>query len=625
MNATAEIELSALFEQQTVTDVSDRATSVSTEAAMPRSGRLRRRVLQRVVFAVPVVIFVFAGWAHRQFTEDAFIYLRVVRQIRVGNGPVFNVGERVEAFTGPLWTFILAFADLVTPIRLEWLAVLLSLAFGAIGISFAMLGARLLWLPSQAEAFFLPLGALAFVALLPVWIYSSDGLEVGLVFGWLGVCLWILADWARSPATRLSIPRAIVLGLGWLIRPELVIVSALFFVLVLGADRRLRSKRELLTTALAMLALPVAYQIFRMGYYGSLVSNTAIAKEGSRTNWARGSAYFRDFAGPYWLWVPAVVLLIGGYLPFVAIAQRMSRVTAVAGAFLVGSLLLAVYVVAIGGDYLHARLLLPAFFAFCAPVAAIPLTRRHITALLVAPWAVIAMFWLKPDQYGKNFVAHGFVVALPSSYHLVTTDQWGWGKGGKSRAWYRGPGFYIATGPAEYVREDIRLAPNLPRSYGAFYGIGASGYGTGINFYVLDQLGLADWFTAHLAPSPAEDHAFAGHQKPLPPPWLAARVTAPGSQPSASDFHSYFNPMIPTTTGVQFQEQVAWARAALECPAIKRLTEAADAPMSVGRFVSNFVHSFGNTVVRIPPDPETAYHKFCGPGTPPEVSALRSG
>ena len=58
------------------------------------------RSLQWALYAVPIVGFLAAGWAHRWVSEDGFIYLRVVRQIRAGNGPVFNAGERAEAFTG---------------------------------------------------------------------------------------------------------------------------------------------------------------------------------------------------------------------------------------------------------------------------------------------------------------------------------------------------------------------------------------------------------------------------------------------------------------------------------------------------------------------------------------------
>ena len=576
-----------------------------------------------------MLIFLGAGWVHRTVAEDAFIYLRVVRQIRAGHGPVFNIGQRVEAFTGSLWVFILSLADLVTPIRLEWLAVTLSLACGAAGVTFAMIGARRLWSDATSTDLYLPLGALVFVALLPVWIYSSDGLETGLVFGWLGACLWILAAWARGPERRLSIPRAAFLGLGWLVRPEMVVFSALFFVLVLVADRGRFTRADQLKVAVAMLALPVAYQIFRMGYYGSLVPNTAIAKEGSSTNFTRGARYFRDFVDPYWLWIPVVFLLIGGYLPLAAQARRLTRVLCVAGVFLLGAALIGLYVVAIGGDYLHARLLLPSFFAFCAPVAAIPATRRCLVALVVLPWALVAGVSLKPDQYNGNFLAHGFEITPPGGYQLVTVDDVGWGKAGPWNRWYHGPKYYWeVNGGLQYTSADLPLAPNLPLPYGAFYGVGVSSYAMGTNFYVLDLLGLGDSFTAHLETTPSEGKVprFAGHEKPLPAPWIAARVTRPRSRPSARDFPTFGdNPLIPPATGTKFEEQVAWARAALKCGAIAQVLAAADAPMTPGRFFSNFVHSFGNSRTRIPPDPEAAYHKFCGSGTPPEVRALQSG
>ena len=73
------------------------------------------RFVQATVLALPVVWILAVGWTHRFMTEDGFIYLRVVEQVRAGNGPVFNQGERVEAFTGPLWVALLSIADLATP------------------------------------------------------------------------------------------------------------------------------------------------------------------------------------------------------------------------------------------------------------------------------------------------------------------------------------------------------------------------------------------------------------------------------------------------------------------------------------------------------------------------------
>src|SRR5690606_38991927 len=123
-----------------------------------------------------------AGYAHRWITDDGFIYLRVVQQIRAGNGPVFNSGERVEVFTGTLWVALLTAGDLLTPIRLEWVAVLLGIGCGAAGIVLAMAGARRLAGDGAARPWFLPFGAVVFVALAPVWMFATSGLETGLVF-----------------------------------------------------------------------------------------------------------------------------------------------------------------------------------------------------------------------------------------------------------------------------------------------------------------------------------------------------------------------------------------------------------------------------------------------------------
>ena len=584
---------------------------------------------QAAVLSLPVVWVLAVGWAHRWMTEDGFIYLRVVRQIGEGNGPVFNQGERVEAFTGVLWVWLLSIADLLTPIRLEWLAILLGLLATAGAVGLALAGAWRLWLTPTSRAFFAPFGAVVFVAVFPLWTFATSGLETGLVFAWLGGCFCILAWWARDPGARMSVPKAVILGLGWLVRPEMVLFSAAFVVAVLGAQWSGDSWRQRARFVVAAVAAPVAYQVFRMGFYGSLVANTAIAKEGSSTNWDRGWQYFVDFTGPYWLWVPAVGLLVGGYLPLGSrIAQAGDRRRAlVVATFVLCGTLNALYVVVVGGDYHHARMFLPALFALCAPVAAVPVARRQLAGIVVAAWAVVALVSLRPDQHeADNWLARGFLA--PREFGDVTTDDEGWGESGPFIAWYAGPAYYYEVGIHQYPQADMATRADVELPFGAFWGVGVSGYAVGPDFYVMDQLGLADSFTAHLGREPSLDPAlprFAGHEKPLPSPWLAARVTPAGSEPDPANFPPFYdNPLIPATTGAEFQEQVAWARAALGCHEIAQIVEAATAPLTAGRFIDNFLGSFENTRVRIPADPEEAYHRFCGSGTPPEVRAVRT-
>ena len=58
--------------------------------------------------------------------------------------------------------------------------------------------------------------------------------------------------------------------------------------------------------------LPVGYQIFRMGYYGLLVPQTALAKDASGDKWAQGFVYLANFNEPYLLWIPALLLVALG-------------------------------------------------------------------------------------------------------------------------------------------------------------------------------------------------------------------------------------------------------------------------------------------------------------------------
>jgi arabinofuranosyltransferase len=577
--------------------------------------------VQSVVLAAPVVAFIGAGWAHRWITDDGFIYLRVVQQIRAGNGPVFNDGVRVEAFTGPLWVAFLTAADVLTPIRLEWISVGLGLAAAGFGLWMAIAGSRRLARTNAADAFLLPFGVLVFVAILPSWVFGTSGLETGLSFAWLGLSFWLLVDWAQS-RRRLPLVRAFLLGLGWLVRPELVLFSAAFLIIVLAEQWREDGWRDRGYLALAMIALPLVYQVFRMGFYGSLVTNTAIAKEGTSTNWARGWEYFRDFVDPYWLWVPGVLLVTGGYLPLglgLRGAGERRGLLVVASFFFVG-LLAAFYVVAVGGDYIHARLFLPAMFAVCAPVAIVTATRRHLAALLVAPWVLAAAAILRPPQAGGAQNPGAF---FPRGNGPVTVDDFGWGADGPYRRWYTGRAFYIQARAFDpnYRRLNVPLKEDVSVPAVALLGIGVAGYALGPDFEVVDLLGLADPFASHLVSTPSLTLVprLPGHEKPMPSVWFAARITRDGAEFGADDFPTVGSPLIPVTAGDEFQEQVAWARAALRCPKIRGLLAATERPLTAGRFLDNFLSSFSHTALRIPAEPEDAYRRFCGTNTPREV------
>ena len=188
------------------------------------------------------------------------------------------------------------------------------------GVALAMSGAGALWRPTAPTSWFVPFAALPVVALFPFWLWSTGGLETGLGVRLVGPVHVDPGRWAADPARTIGVGSAVVLGLGWLVRPEMVLYSIGFLAVVLLGDRRVPGAYP--WRGRCRGRAPVVYQIFRMGYYGSILANTAIAKEGLARRWDRGWRYLVDFDGAYALWVPVLIIVAGGYLPLGFVVRR---------------------------------------------------------------------------------------------------------------------------------------------------------------------------------------------------------------------------------------------------------------------------------------------------------------
>ncbi len=323
-----------------------------------------------MVLAVPVVVVVLGSWSYRWVQEDAFINFRIIGNLLAGHGPVFNVGERVEAYTDPLWVFVLAVLHTVLPmVSLEWMSVLVGIAMTALGVVLAGRAVQRLAVDREPGVV-IPLGLLVFGSVAAVWEFATGGLEMGMVFGWIGLSVWLLV---RTEGRRVSaVWCAFVMGLGTLIRPELVLMSFVFLVglgIVVAAPGWKGPGsivRRYLVPAVAAAALPVLYELFRASYFALVVSNTALAKSAGSAWWSQGCLLPVEFREP----LSAVRPLGHGGPPLVPRMaswwQRGDRMgTTVLVTPAVAGLADTLYVTRLGGDYMHGRLLLPAFFALC--------------------------------------------------------------------------------------------------------------------------------------------------------------------------------------------------------------------------------------------------------------------
>jgi hypothetical protein len=243
---------------------------------------------------------------------------------------------------------------------------------------------------------------------------------------------------------------------------------------------------------------------------------------------------------------------------------------------------------------------------------------------VVAAWAVVAAVALRPVQFGDNPIADGFLAARPTGE--VTSDQVDTIGLNPLRRTVAETGSAIENGIGRFEPLPFTLDPDVPVPIAVLRGVGITGFSLGTDVHVLDAFGLADSFTAHLErPHPGDRLLpFPGHEKPLPDPWIVARLADRDVELDGNPLPEFGQPLIPPTDGDEFAEQVAWARAALACPDIAALLDASRADLTFGRVLENLTSSIANARLRIPPDPEAAYRRFCGEGVPPEVAELRA-
>jgi arabinofuranosyltransferase len=571
-----------------------------------------------LVLAVPLVIVLAGAWSYRWVQEDAFINFRVIANLLAGHGPVFNIGERVEAYSDPLWLFTLAALHEVLPfISIEWLSVFLGLGFTAAGV---VLGGRAVQRlgASRGDGLVLPIGLLIFSVVAGVWEFSTGGLEMGMVFAWIGLSFWLLVRTERDRTSALWC--AFVVGLGTLIRPELIVMSVVFLAalgLVIAAPgwRGPTSwGRRYLLPVVAAFGLPVLYELWRMAYFALVVANTALAKSAGASWWSQGLVYLWNFIGPYALWLP-ILLVLPLTLPRLTRwwkgGDRIGVVVLLTPA--VAGLADTVYVVHLGGDYMHARLLLPAFLSLCLAISFDVAQLRSLFVLAVAGiavWAVVCAGWLRFDAGGPLGVVHGIAnersywIAATGNPHPITATDWHQSaspgtdyKNAANQAMHDGRQvMLVVTDPQLlWLPADIRPAKSsLPFAMVVnSTDIGFDGYVSGPHVYIFDSFSLANPIGSHTT---LKVRGRPGHEKYIGPAWMVARFGVP-------------NEHLPAGTATA--QSIAAAHHALACGPLASYLRAITAPLTVSRAFSNMIHSLTYTTMSFSPDPIQAERQLC--------------
>jgi hypothetical protein len=293
--------------------------------------------LRRRTFAVGVGVVVLAAVVHVLYyfpraVDDAYIFFRYAENLALGEGPVYNPGERVEGYSSPLWVLLLAVGKLLGAGTVTWCKLLALGSLAALFLGVWSFGRERLQLSR-------PAGLLACLSVaLDSYLISWGvwGLETP---AYLALMLWtavLLGRVAEHPSRRGSIALASIGGAFALARPEAPLFLAALGLAAVAEPLRLRPSwervRRLWLPAAAAVAVFVAYLAFRRLYFGLWFPNTYYAKQGSgflvsnlRPLWSQGAS------------VPELVFLWGGLAGTLALAavRRSAAPLLASGATLV--------------------------------------------------------------------------------------------------------------------------------------------------------------------------------------------------------------------------------------------------------------------------------------------------
>lgn len=278
--------------------------------------------------------------------EDAYITFRVLDQYANGNGLKWNIDERVQVYTHPLWMLLhIPFYNLWR--NIFFVTLFICLVCTAVAV----------WLPIRTWR--RPAPAILVLFILPLLFsrtfidYSTSGLENPLMhalFAWFG---WVLL---RARPERFWFWVTFVVALSLTTRLDTVILYAPAGLYLLFTHFRIIRWRQVFLGALPI----VLWEIFSLFYYGFPFPNTKYAKLdtgiGASAYIAQGWRYFKnlvatDTLSALWLLAACALIpwLVWRYI------KSHEHITGIFCAIALGIFSYSLYIISIGGWHTYGR------------------------------------------------------------------------------------------------------------------------------------------------------------------------------------------------------------------------------------------------------------------------------
>ncbi|MBW1713294.1 MAG: hypothetical protein JRJ59_09135 [Deltaproteobacteria bacterium] len=447
--------------------------------------------------------------------DDAYITFRTVANLIHGFGLTWNTAERVQAYTHPLWMFLVSAAHFLTR-EFHLTSIALSLA--------CSLGAVLLVAFKLSRSLAGALAGLSLLVLSKSFVeYSTSGLENPLSHLLLAV---FLAFYFKSGQDRGRLFwLTLVAGLGLVNRLDTALIFGPPLVLAFFSTKApVLSRLRAVTAGFLPLA---AWELFSIFYYGFPFPNTAYAKLNIGLGGLELARQGLNYLLHSTIRDPLTCLVIASGLGL-AWLDRNRREAVLA----LGLALYLACLVRIGGDWMTGR-----FLSLTALGAAIIIARQRLRVIQLAPVLVLALllalvafdppllsFW--PGHQAPAGQARDRIWNIDDLRRFSLLSPV-WVSGSNDR-------------PAARLKYK-NGRPWQPGDEVVFKGaIGHFGYQAGPSVFIVDNHCLADPLRARL-PARFDPNLFMGHFKRTIPPGYLETIATGLNQIQDPDLARYYD------------------------------------------------------------------------------------
>ncbi|MFC2094135.1 hypothetical protein ACFLSH_00770 [Bacteroidota bacterium] len=457
-----------------------------------KNTELLRNIIIIALISFYVLIVAITAW----LSDDAYITFRTIDNFINGFGLTWNVSERVQVYTHPLWMFILsAFYFITREIYFTSITVSILISTAAVLLLFYKLS------NSITNTIFISLILIFSKAFID---YSTSGLENPLTH--LLIVVFFIFYFKDEVGEKKLFNLSLIASLAVLNRMDIILIFLPALLVIYFRGNKLKG----LLIAAAGFSPFILWEIFSLFYYGVPFPNTAYAKLNTGISQIelieQGFHYllYAFYLDP----LTPIVLLAGLIIPLLSDNRTVLPIT-------IGIALYMIYIINIGGDFMGGRFFSAPFL--CAVIIisktifiSFDLKRTQIALILT----VIMLGLLSPKptifstaNYGlgpKIFKAFRFGPNIVNMYHGIT-DQ---------RMWYYEFTGLLNNGSEKniYKYSLVRYAQKLKKAGTRVLTkdiIGMLGYYSGSNMHIIDPRALSDPLLSKL---PSTEFWRGGHK-----------------------------------------------------------------------------------------------------------------